>query len=274
MMSAPWREARGWIRAGWTSDRHRRRGHGSAVERTTRTVRREALTLITKFNIGSRQSQARLLADAQSAESADPVHSITSNVRDGSPADLRSSTTSRVSISCKRPDRRGYRDRLRPLIATALTRERPCGSSRSTSGSCGFRWSGRSGPARAARTHLDHILVRVVAGGVIGWGECASPSDPYYCPETTETCWHILKDFLAPAGAGSGLVDDRRAGRRSIGSVKGNRFARAGLEMACWDAAGPLAGQSAACAAGRHAGRDPLGGQPGDREPSRGRCST
>ena len=29
--------------------------------------------------------------------------------------------------------------------------------------------------------------------------ECASPSDPYYCPETVETCWHVLKDFLAPA---------------------------------------------------------------------------
>ena len=31
-------------------------------------------------------------------------------------------------------------------------------------------------------------------------GANARPSDPYYCPETTETCWHILKDFLAPAG--------------------------------------------------------------------------
>ena len=25
-----------------------------------------------------------------------------------------------------------------------------------------------------------------------------SPTDPYYCPETVETCWHILKDFLGP----------------------------------------------------------------------------
>ena len=45
---------------------------------------------------------------------------------------------------------------------------------------------------------IAHILVRVVADGVVGWGECASPSDPYYCPETTETCWHLLKDFLGP----------------------------------------------------------------------------
>jgi O-succinylbenzoate synthase len=85
------------------------------------------------------------------------------------------------------------------------------------------------------KAHLDHILVRVVAGNVIGWGECASPSDPYYCPETTETCWHILKDFLAPAVLGRdwSMIDELAGFSRP---VKGNRFAKAGLEMACWDA--------------------------------------
>ncbi len=84
------------------------------------------------------------------------------------------------------------------------------------------------------KAHLDHILVRVTADGRSGWGECASPSDPYYCPETTETCWHLLKDFLVPAVLGrewltiEELVDSYRP-------VKGNRFAKAGLEMACWD---------------------------------------
>ncbi len=85
------------------------------------------------------------------------------------------------------------------------------------------------------KAHLDHILVRVSGSNVVGWGECASPSDPYYCPETTETCWHILKDFLVPSVLGrewstiAELVGLYRM-------VKGNRFARAGLEMACWDA--------------------------------------
>ena len=85
------------------------------------------------------------------------------------------------------------------------------------------------------KAHLDHILVRVVAGNVIGWGECASPSDPYYCPETTETCWHILKDFLAPAVLGRdwSTIEELVALYRP---VKGNRFAKAGIEMACWDA--------------------------------------
>lgn len=118
------------------------------------------------------------------------------------------------------------------------------------------------------KAHLDHILVRVVAGGAIGWGECASPSDPYYCPETTETCWHILKDFLAPAVLGR----DWSTIEELVGlyrTVKGNRFARAGLEMACWDLLA-RAGNPAAFADRRHTGRDPLGCQPGDRGADRG----
>jgi O-succinylbenzoate synthase len=84
------------------------------------------------------------------------------------------------------------------------------------------------------KSHLDHILVRVMVDGIEGWGECASPSDPFYCPETTETCWHILKDFLGPLVLGRDWsdIDELTA---LYGRVKGNNFARAGLEMACWD---------------------------------------
>src|SRR3954471_15263116 len=87
------------------------------------------------------------------------------------------------------------------------------------------------------KDQIAHILVRVVADGVVGWGECASPSDPYYGPETTETCWHLLKDFLGPLVLGRPweTVDELSAHYRL---VKGNQFARAGLEMACWDALG------------------------------------
>jgi O-succinylbenzoate synthase len=95
----------------------------------------------------------------------------------------------------------------------------------------------------STKAHIDHILVRVEAGGVIGWGECASPSDPYYCPETTETCWYILKDFLAPAVLGREWTTiDEFAGFYS--KVKGNGFAKSGLEMAAWDALGKSEGKS------------------------------
>src|SRR5437899_12567984 len=97
----------------------------------------------------------------------------------------------------------------------------------------------------STKDHLDHILVRVVADGVVGWGECASPSDPYYCPETTETCWHLLKDFLGPLVLGrpwETVVELASLYRL----VKGNHFAKAGLEMACWDAIGRREGRSLA----------------------------
>jgi O-succinylbenzoate synthase len=91
----------------------------------------------------------------------------------------------------------------------------------------------------SVKDHLTHILVRVEAGGdgeaVVGWGECASPSDPYYCPETVETCWHILSEFLIPAVLGRDweTMDELVAMYRP---VKGNNFAKSGLELACWDA--------------------------------------
>jgi O-succinylbenzoate synthase len=85
------------------------------------------------------------------------------------------------------------------------------------------------------KTRLDHVLVRVVADGIVGWGDSASPSDPFYCPETTETCWHLLHDFLGPMVLGRdwSTIEELTA---LYGQVKGNGFARAGIETACWDA--------------------------------------
>jgi O-succinylbenzoate synthase len=85
------------------------------------------------------------------------------------------------------------------------------------------------------KDHLEHILLRVRdQDGAEGWGECASPSDPYYCSETTETSWHILRDFLVPGllGVEWGHPDEAAATWKK---VRGNNFAKAGLEMACWD---------------------------------------
>ena len=96
----------------------------------------------------------------------------------------------------------------------------------------------------SVKDSIQHILVRVVGEqGIEGWGECASPADPYYCPETTETCWHILRDFLVPSVIGKdwATIDELLA---LFGPIKGNRFARAGLEMACWDLLGHAEGRS------------------------------
>ncbi len=86
----------------------------------------------------------------------------------------------------------------------------------------------------STRNHLDHILVVVHAGDLAGWGECAVPPNPYYCEETTETCWHILSKFLVPA-----VLECEWERIEELVSayvkVRRNNFAKAGLEMACWD---------------------------------------
>jgi o-succinylbenzoate synthase len=85
------------------------------------------------------------------------------------------------------------------------------------------------------KDHLDHILIRVRdEDGREGWGECASASDPYYCSETSETSWHMLRDFLVPGLLGVSWEHPDEAAR-TWEKVRGNNFAKAGLEMACWD---------------------------------------
>jgi O-succinylbenzoate synthase len=85
------------------------------------------------------------------------------------------------------------------------------------------------------KDHLEHILIRVRdADGAEGWGECASPSDPFYCSETSESSWHILRDFLVPGLLGVRWEHPDDAAT-TWQKVRGNNFAKAGLEMACWD---------------------------------------
>jgi O-succinylbenzoate synthase len=100
------------------------------------------------------------------------------------------------------------------------------------------------------KTHLDHILIRVRdQDGAEGWGECASASDPYYCSETSETSWHILRDFLVPGVLGIAWSHPDDAAT-TWQLVRGNRFAKAGLEMACWDLFTRSRGESLAAALG------------------------
>src|SRR5271169_4369608 len=49
------------------------------------------------------------------------------------------------------------------------------------------------------KTELRRIvLVEVEADGVSGWGESTAGEAPFYCYETVETAWHILRDHVWP----------------------------------------------------------------------------
>jgi o-succinylbenzoate synthase len=100
------------------------------------------------------------------------------------------------------------------------------------------------------KSFLEHVLVKVTdASGATGWGEIASASDPYYGAETVETCWLMLERHLAPAVLGAEWEHPSQAAAR-MARVRGNRFAKAGLDMACWDAWTRARGEPLAAALG------------------------
>ena len=93
------------------------------------------------------------------------------------------------------------------------------------------------------KSALEHIVIAVRSSdGAIGWGECASPSDPYYAGETTETCWLMLRDYLGRHLLGQPWEHPDHVAAL-LARVAGNNFARAGLEMACWDLFARVQGQ-------------------------------
>jgi O-succinylbenzoate synthase len=80
----------------------------------------------------------------------------------------------------------------------------------------------------------EHIIVRVDADGVTGWGESVAEGTPFYSYETVQTAWHILKDFLVPSILGKEIlsIEEAIAGYEK---VRGHMMAKAGLEAALWD---------------------------------------
>jgi len=51
------------------------------------------------------------------------------------------------------------------------------------------------------------VLVEVIADGVSGWGEVTAGETPGYNSETTDTAWHMLSDFIAPASIGKHVAN-------------------------------------------------------------------
>lgn len=84
------------------------------------------------------------------------------------------------------------------------------------------------------KSSLDHILVELTGSdGSVGWGEIASPSGPFYGAETTDTCWQIAQHFLLPSVLGTDWDHPRQAAA-GWSKVRGNEFAKAGVDAAVW----------------------------------------
>jgi O-succinylbenzoate synthase len=79
------------------------------------------------------------------------------------------------------------------------------------------------------------VLVQADVDGVTGWAECVASESPYYSPETADTAWLVLRDFLWPMVKGKEFRSANEVWGL-LGRVRGHNMAKAALEAAVWDA--------------------------------------
>lgn len=79
------------------------------------------------------------------------------------------------------------------------------------------------------------LLVEANVGGIVGWGESVAGEGPFYSPETVETAWVILRDFIWPI-----LREREFSAAREIwgmlSPIRGHNMAKGAVEAAIWDA--------------------------------------
>ncbi|HVB70465.1 MAG TPA: enolase C-terminal domain-like protein [Acidimicrobiales bacterium] len=89
-----------------------------------------------------------------------------------------------------------------------------------------------------------HVIVELLTDeGISGWGEAPAGatwggSQMRYYGETSETVRHVVLDYLVPAIEGCDPLDIGIVHRRMDAVIKGHPYAKAALDMACYDAAG------------------------------------
>lgn len=81
------------------------------------------------------------------------------------------------------------------------------------------------------------VLVRVrTADGAEGFGEAVAPGGPWWGGESVETMRAIIDGYLAPIAVGHDLAEVQALRAKMDRQVSENRFAKAGLETALYDA--------------------------------------
>ena len=81
---------------------------------------------------------------------------------------------------------------------------------------------------------IESVLVRMTAGGNVGWGEAAPWRDPAYSAEYAAGAFEMVRRFLAPRLVGQ-RVETGAQLQDLLRPIKGNYFAKATLDLAWWD---------------------------------------
>lgn len=72
------------------------------------------------------------------------------------------------------------------------------------------------------------------ADGDISWSECVAGEYPNYSPETIDTAWHALTEWLVPSLMGEIEIEPEQASLLLSERVRGHEMAKAAVEMGIW----------------------------------------
>jgi O-succinylbenzoate synthase len=78
--------------------------------------------------------------------------------------------------------------------------------------------------------------------GATCWSECTAFQLPIYSPETIDTAWLAIREWLAPRILGRRLGGPEEVHALLDENIKGHQMAKAALEMGCWGIAATAAG--------------------------------
>jgi O-succinylbenzoate synthase len=80
--------------------------------------------------------------------------------------------------------------------------------------------------------------------GATTWSECVAFQTPNYSPETIDTAWLAIREWLAPRVLGREIGGPERVHALLDENIKGHNMAKAAIEMGCWGLAAELRGIS------------------------------
>jgi O-succinylbenzoate synthase len=86
--------------------------------------------------------------------------------------------------------------------------------------------------------------------GVSEWAECVAEAQPNYSPETIETCWLAIREWVAPRVLGRGFGGPEEVHAVLQQNFRGHNMAKAAVEMGFWGLAARLEERSLAALLG------------------------
>ena len=94
------------------------------------------------------------------------------------------------------------------------------------------------------------LLELVDADGVRAWSECVAGSRPNYSPETIDTAWLAIREWIAPRALDRVFEGPEAVAPALAAGIVGHPMARAAVEMGCWALAAERRGEPLAVTLG------------------------